>query len=394
MAAPRWFFVTAIVGLALAEPAAAQRYQVLPNRNIPRARAPKLATEAKTEIVLEILTGPEGAGLPAQTWREVFDELGHTVHMRQGTAGDTIETREKQIGRIRQVTVVGELDGRGTLHFANAKFTRDESKQLAEWLRELETYGAQGAPNGKPLWGLNATQFKELYAVLKQPVGADISGLTLRKAIDALRFAPAYTVRFNDAAMKRFDIDPARDADVQWELEDVSKGTALSILLHDYDLGFRPSRTPEGAIEISVEPLSDLEVAWPRGWKAPQIPSKLLPHLYQWVPVELDQLPIRDVFAAISAQTKVPILLDRRAIAAADLNLDEVMVTVPPKKTTWSLLLRDIAADSRLQRDVWIDENGKPFIWITTARQALAERERPVIPEFTPQAAAGAQPVE
>ena len=86
------------------------------------------------------------------------------------------------------------------------------------------------------------------------------------------------------------------------------------------------------------------------------------------MPVDLDNLPILDVLTAISAKTKIPIRFDHYRIEAHRIDLEKTRVNYPPRKTSWSLLLRGVTNPNRLSYDLKIDELGQPFVWITTLK--------------------------
>src|SRR5207244_872691 len=69
------------------------------------------------------------------------------------------------------------------LVFPEKSFTQADSAKLNEWLNELKTYGAQGAPDGKPMWGLSEAQFKVIYSALGARVETEVEDLSLTDAV-------------------------------------------------------------------------------------------------------------------------------------------------------------------------------------------------------------------
>ena len=112
-------------------------------------------------------------------------------------------------------------------------------------------------------------------------------------------------------------------------------------------------------------PMRDDAAKWPIGWPLSRAPLHIAPKIVEVVEVDLDDKPLLDVLDGVAAATKIPVLVDTWRIRQADIDLDEFRVTQAPKKMTWSGFL-DRATFPKLMREIVVDENGKPFVWITT----------------------------
>jgi len=362
---------TSMVFLLLGSPADAQR----PRSEVRgRQRTGASASDdvaRNTTVTIEILTRGPGAGLTSLAWRPIFERLGMTVRMRPGIGAEKPRTQERRFGRLRRVTVTGRLGRRGELIFEGRKFTTADAAALKEWLRDLKTYGAQGTPKGKPLWGLTRTQFQTLYSALSRTITVDVAKRTLESALKKINPAADYPVRYSVAAGKwmknRFSVIPT----VRQSTRGITRGTALAMLLREYGLGFRPLRTPEGKIELTLEPLSKVSDVWPVGWKLRESRIKTVPGLFKFVPVELNGVPLPDVLHAIEVRTGIPIRTDSYRIHSSGIDMGKIQVTYPRRKTTWSQLIRGVTTSHKLARRYRIDERGHPFIWITTLDHAL-----------------------
>ena len=84
-------------------------------------------------------------------------------------------------------------------------------------------------------------------------------------------------------------------------------------------------------------------------------------------------MPLTDVLTAASQASEVPLLIDHHAIERAEIDLSELKVTVPNRKTTWGLLLRQVTFPHKLGRRIVADDAGKPFVLITTLKETLNE---------------------
>jgi hypothetical protein len=56
------------------------------------------------------------------------------------------------------------------------------------------------------------------------------------------------------------------------------------------------------------------------------------------------------------------------------IDLDELVVSYPLRRMSWSQLLRGVTAPNKLLNHLLIDEQGSPFVWITTLEPRRRER--------------------
>ncbi|HUG92617.1 MAG TPA: hypothetical protein VML55_17385 [Planctomycetaceae bacterium] len=369
---------------AMAGTAFAQSYTVRPFRGgrlpaAPPAAAGEERREPSSEVTVELIFDARfGAGLHAQEWSQTFQQLGVPVRIRRAVAGDEPDVKETTLGTQRRVTVVGRLDRSGDLIFPERRYSRNQAGKLSDWLKELQTYGAQGAPAGQPVWGLDKVQFEALYSALSRTVESELEGLPLEQATVRIGLPATYPLRFTAKAGDWLAREYPGDPQFRQSLKGFSTGTALAIVLGDYGLGFRPQRQPDGSIELTVDPLKDAADVWPVGWEPKDSRQKTFPALYELVPVELDDVKLLDVLGAVSIKTDVPVRFDHYRIEASGIKLDEIVVRYPSRKTSWSLLLRGVTNPHQLTRELKIDERGTPFVWITTlkiGRLGRPERE-------------------
>lgn len=329
--------------------------------------SPQAATApVKTLLEVVLLNSPEGGALHSQDWRSAFEQLDVRVSIRRPILDDKPEVQERTVGTLRYVTVIGIIDRQGRLVFPGRTFTRSETARLKEWLDELTTYGAQGAPHDQPLWGLSRPQFEKLYAVLMEACPTELQGQPLTDAVKALEIPAAYPVRWSTEALNLLQ-KLGESSTVRQPVAGFSKATALAIALNDRGFGFRPNRTPSGAIELVIEPQSDdRHGMWPVGWPLQRQAPQALPGLFVFTNIQLQQEPLADVLAAVSDLTETPILVDYAALARRQIDFSTLRATHPLKKTTWSLALRAILVPQKLHREYWQDEAGRAFVWITT----------------------------
>jgi hypothetical protein len=382
----------ALAGLLLAGwacSAEAQLYQVKPNRNDPNYRRRTVQSDpnatppggVETRLTVEIFCGSDNAGFEAQRWSPTFERAGVYLRIRSEMPGDKLSIREKQYGKLREVAVVGRLEMNGSLTFEGRKFKPNETPAVAEWLAELKTYGAQGSPRGKALWGLSNDQFDALFRALGNPVEQEVGDQPLDEALRGLALPEKYPFRLSYAARQVVATAPRTKSHLQ--LRGFSQGTALALLLSQYGLGFRPERSAAGKIELVALPADDSQSLWPTGWEHLEgtSPVSIAPKLFQQTLVELKDQKLGDVLEAIGQKTNTPVLLDYAKIEARGLDVNSVSVTVEKRRYAWASLLTRITSPSFLSIKICCDEARKPFVWVTPLKNAgTLRRTRPAKP--------------
>ncbi len=330
-----------------------------------KARPAASATASQTRVSIEIFTGKEGVGLRAQRWGQLFEKLKVPFTIRPERAGDKLETTESSTGKsLRQVHVVGRIDDRGRLVVSDRTFAESDLAKIDDWLKDLRSYGAQGAPAGQPMWGLSKTQFGEVHRALSEPLKASLAGQPIDKALSLLTPSAGYSLQYSPSAARV--LNPSGDQmNLRQNPQGLSKGTALAIVLNDLRLGFRPRRNPSGDLDLLVLALSESVDVWPIGWPPPQGGPAVAPKLYQFVQVELDDQELPDVLDAVAESTGIPILVDHAGLAARRIDLSSLKVSHPAKRTTWLQVLKRITSPAGTKLELYVDDLGKPFLWLT-----------------------------
>ncbi len=318
-----------------------------------------------TSVTVELLTGTTGVGAKARQWADILSKLDVVVTVRPGRSDDKVGVTERKTGgTLRTVTVVGSLDSTGRLIFPDQMFTENDADKLAAWINELKIYGAQGDPNGRPVWGLTKEQFGVIHTALKKPLTAETRDVEITKAVELFDLPRDYPVRFSPEGIARLKEKGGR-LKVSQSLQGVSQGTALAVLLSEQGMGFRPRRLPDGSIELTVYPLDAAGKFWPVGWPREGSIPETCPELFQFKNIELDDQPLAEILETVAGVIKVPILIDRQGLEAKGIDLAEVKITYPRKKTTWTEALKSFTYKAKAKVEVLVDEAGKPFIWVT-----------------------------
>ena len=358
----------------------AQVREKVPRPNSPasvtsRLPAPKKAAPKTTIVELELLQETGGGGLHAQKWLKVLEPLDVSLRVHRPIAADKPEMKEREAGNTRYVTAIGTLDRSGNILFPDRTFSLNDTVKLTEWIEELRTYGVKGTPVGQPLWGMTDEQFASLYDKILQPIDFTTEDLPLKELISKLPLPPEFPLRWSSDASDRLKQRGDRTR-IRQELKGFSTALVLALALNENELGFRPNRTPSGAIELLVEPRNAKSDQWPIGWPVQKQTFKAAPKLYAMVPIELSDVELSDVISAISELSETPILIDYVELDAKQIDLEKIKVSFPRKMTSWGLALRQMVVPQRLTREFWQDEAGRVFVWITTTKAGRSKEER------------------
>lgn len=330
-----------------------------------------------TQVSVELLTR-EGAGLNAQEWATIFQDLNVSFAVRRSQLDEKPETTETTSGvSLRDVQVIGRLEKDGSATFSDRRFTTADAAKIRDWINGLKAYGAQGSPQGQPMWGLSKTQFEPLFEALSAIVKVDPQSAALNKALDVFTVRRKYPFRFTAEATQHLEQGHVREA-VERAYEGLSEGTGLAALLNEFGLGFQPQRTPASKLELAIVPLAAKRQVWPIGWPLVDEPPKVAPELFKSGDVELENEPIMDVLQAVGDLIKVPVLFDEYGLKSTGINLKEITVSHKRKRTIWSAALKHVCFQARCKWELRVDEAGHPLLLVMTAAPPQEEIKKKI----------------
>jgi len=336
-----------------------------PAPRVPTAEPDKPeAASIQTVIEIDILS-PGILGDPsAQNWGKIFEDLGASVRVRNGRDVNSGVT-EKVRGSLRYVTAAGLLNRNGELKFGAKTFRLEETERVEEWLKELKTYGAQGAPAGQKYWGLNGAQIAIVYQRMAQPLTIEVQGKSLPALVKLLQREAELPVQMTTATESWLQ-DAANDRLIAISVSGFSTGTGLAIALNDIGAGFRPVRTPEGTIEYQILPLDQLSDPWPMGLEPESSISRdrITPELFKMGVVGFEESPLIDVLSAIQTESNTPIVIDTRRCLARKIDVNTVTVSSPRKKTAWAVVVSQCVRKAGLYNTFRQDEAGRGFVLV------------------------------
>lgn len=321
----------------------------------------------ETLLDIEIMMPPLGGDpLDGQRWRQAFEKLGEGVKLRQPLPSDKPAVEESTRGNFRIVKVTGLMDRQGKLVFPhNRTFTLAQTEQLGKWLDELKLFGAQGSPDGKPLWGLSNAQFDTLFRQVGAPVTESLKGLELKAAVAKLPLPAELSVEFHRDTQPL--LAAATGQKLPIEVQGLSSGTALSAILSQWKLGFRPLRGPRGDLRLLVQSLEGLKDPWPIGWPVDDVVprNQIIPQFFEMVMTGFEAVPLGRVLEAIEAETDVPIIVNRAFCRERGIDVDKTTVSYPRKQAAYALVIQSVVRESQLTYEYRLDEANAPFVYVS-----------------------------
>jgi hypothetical protein len=104
---------------------------------------------------------------------------------------------------------------------------------------------------------------------------------------------------------------------------------------------------------------------WPIGWEPQETPGRAAPSLFELLNAEIDGFTLDEALAAIGPRLKVPMYIDRAALAAHKIDPSKVQVRLARTRTSYKRVIDRAVAHARLHSQVRIDEAGNAFLWIS-----------------------------
>jgi hypothetical protein len=318
---------------------------------------------AESSVSLELVTEAGFPALESQKWLRMLTDLGIdglTIRAARGTDKAEIVTDER--GHDRAYRVIGVLTGRNELIVPGGRFGIRDSGKIAAWITRLKEDGPPGQDAGVPkLFGLEAQELSSLRKVLAQPVNFPTQDIPAADVVDAIIERLELRAPISRSARAALnEADPVGE-----DLQGLACGTALACVLRPAGLGFAP-RGGAGGFELDVISPTGDQLVWPVGLSAEEERDTILPKVMEFLEVEFEDVPLPGVVSAIGERLETPMLYDHVALAIRRIDPATKLVSLPAKRTTYSLALRKSLGQARLKSILRVDDAGKPFFWITT----------------------------
>ena len=108
---------------------------------------------------------------------------------------------------------------------------------------------------------------------------------------------------------------------------------------------------------------------WPVGWPIEDGPINVAPKLFKTLPVTIRDFSLQEVLDAIQPRTELPFIYDLNSFARYGVDLTKTKVELDGKMSYQRAINRALQQSTpSLKSELRQDEQGKPFLWITTTR--------------------------
>jgi hypothetical protein len=324
------------------------------------------AETARVELTIGAET-PRAAAT-AQQWYEVLTKIGvDGLQIRQRNPGEEPEVVDQGTKRSPNYHVYGVLSARNELVVPGHRFSIRDRGGIADWLKQLREEGvdkASGAANGP--FGLTAEQLAKLREDLGQPIEVPTVDLAVVDALPMWSEKLRHEIALDPAAQQAL----ASAEKNREEMRGLSLGVGLTYLVRAAGLVVVPTGQRGGEVVLVVRPTDPARESWPIGFAPEAKPEKLVPDIYAFLTVEVEDTAATDVLASLSERLELPMLFDHYALARQGIDLSTVMINLPEKRITYSMLLGKTLSQAKLKYELRVDEADRPFAWITTTSPA------------------------
>jgi hypothetical protein len=256
------------------------------------------------------------------------------------------------------------MNSRGALVTPAGQFALSDRAKLSKWLEGIMADGPENLGQPKSVFGLTARQFEEVRTALSPRVGVATKGVPGSKAIEQIRGKLKLQLTIDPTIEQSLAADdPVRD-----ELQEVSLGTAIATIARPAGAVLVP-RAAGGKIELRLIPAKENLESWPIGWPPEEKKERdLIPILFEFLNVEIDNVPASKAIGAIEGRLKVPFLFDHNNMVRHRVDLNK-NVKVPAGKTYYRRIFDRVLFQADLKCEVRVDEAGNPLVWITTLKK-------------------------
>jgi hypothetical protein len=318
--------------------------------------------EARVELVI---AAEARAPLTShQDWARSLGRAGvHGVRIRRERSGDKVGivvrgTKDRPI-----YVVTATLNSRGELVTPGGRYKRSDVDRLAAWLKDVARRGPPETREPTSAFGLPRSRFEQVRADLARPVGFSTAGSSRGEVVRRIRERLKLPMRIEPKVLETLGRD-----EIAEELSGVSCGTALAYTLRPLGMGMVPRTSAGGGPEYVVGTARPGRKVWPVGWPPEKKKRELLPAMFEFLSVNVENVTVAEVLRAVGKRLEVPILPDHNALARHGIEPERIKVSLPRSRTTYSLVLKKVLFQARLKSELRVDEAGKPLLWVTSIK--------------------------
>ena len=295
-------------------------------------------------------------------WMEMLSGVGATVRSKASESSVRPSVEEIKSANSTVIRIKGFIDGK-TLYLPGGKFSIRDKEGVKNLIQKLKDDGAEVALADKQAFGLTAPQLVALHEDLSRTVDFSTKGQQVGEAVLKMVSGIKTPVVLSAEARKKL----TEQETIAEELQGLSIGTSLAATIRPLGLVVQPKREQGKSTKIHLVKFSDAEENWPIGWPVENSLAKAAPDLFKREAFEIKGYPMKSVLDAIERRTKTPFLYDHNSLARRELELTEVRVNFEQKKASYMTAISKVLSQSRPKafKEIRLDENGKPFVWIS-----------------------------
>jgi hypothetical protein len=310
-------------------------------------------------IHLEVVLEPDAPITAPQEWAQRLGQLGLS-RLQIHSANGPEKPRAAFNDQHTRIDVLAVLTRRNELVLPLRRFRASEIAALREYFEQLpQSLAEEGVERG--LFNLTEPQFAELLSDLGRPVGLATKGKTAAEVLTHCDRQFRIPIRRNAQALPLLRTGKP----LAMELQDLSGGTMLAIVLRRDGLTFVPRVDASGKLELLVSAYQQGQESWPPGWKPQGSPRQVAPKLYESLSVEIEGFTLASALTALAPRLALPVVMDERILGQLGIQPGTIKVKLPRKKTTLKSTVDRLCSQARLATEVRVDERDTPFLWIT-----------------------------
>lgn len=316
-------------------------------------------------VTLELFT-QKGFPLDGhRAWISALEKVGLTdVRIRGGAEGDALAVETTGKGPAASHRVTGVLGSDNRLYLPGGRFALGDSGRISAWLLKLRDGGEEALITPTTAFGLLPRELEELHLALAAPVTFETKDKAPRDVAQQIARSLNYPFISDPAAAQALKADE-RIGD---EMRGLACGTVLAAALRPVGLVLVPEKAgPQ--VRLRITDSQAATQAWTIGYEPDQPPNVLLPDLFKYLTVEVADTPVGEAITSITDRLSIPTLIDRNSLLAQRIDLETAKVGFPRGKTFYGNILSKLLFQAKMKYELRVDENQKPFLWITSLRQ-------------------------
>ena len=313
-------------------------------------------------VELEVYSTPITPATTQHQWLEALSEVGADRVSAKTTRRPSPSVEETTYGGSKIILVKGVINNR-KIKLPKKTFSITDKRGIKDYLQSLRADGAKTTLAEKKAFGLTSEQLVNVHSGLSGSIAGSTKGEKSGRFLSQLIQSLPRKTNLSPSAKSAL----RSDEKVSNEYKGLSTGTALAIELRRHDLVMRPSPKQGRGVELEIVTTSQASESWPQGWPSKSAPVTTFPNLFEVTALQLNNIQLDSVLNAISRRLKIEFIVDPAAWGTKPIDLSTVKVTFNKPRASYSAAISNVLSQSRpkLRHEIRLDENGKPFIWIT-----------------------------